>query len=105
METFLVNLILMQKPIETTNCECPCLNECTFVCSNQANMPELVQRIKDRYCTNSAWGECARYRVYQSLGAREVPPLMLPDQVNWARQVIEEYNLDSDEDRLAVEAE
>ena len=57
-------------------------------------MPELVERIQDTYCTKPARSECARFKIAQSVGTEKVPPLMLPEQVEWAQQIIEECDRD-----------
>jgi len=95
----------MNNPIETKNHECPFLDECAFIHNNRAKMPELVNRIYERYCTKTASHECARYRVYQTLGAKDVPPLMLPDQIDWARQIIEEDGMTTGKDEPVANTE
>lgn len=69
---------------------CSFLGECAFIRENQTTMPKLVARTKHNYCLQPAYCWCARFKVGRTLGIGAVPPLMLPGQLNWARQVIEE---------------
>ena len=95
----------VKKPAcETTERQCPFLDQCDFIHKNVTKTPELIQRIRSRYCTKTAYCQCARFQVHQSWGADAVPPLMLPEQTDWARQVIEEYECDSRTDEQVVEA-
>ncbi|MHC4988962.1 MAG: hypothetical protein ACYTFX_10790 [Planctomycetota bacterium] len=57
--------------------------------SVKEKMAELSQRIYDNYCTNPS-SQCARRWLYEQAGAGAVPPLMLPGQFDWARQIAEE---------------
>ena len=94
----------MKKPVcETTNYECPFLSQCDFIRENEAKMPELIHRIQSEYCTK-ALSRCARFRVRQALGPDALPPLLLPDQLDWARQIIEEYGRDPRTDEQTARA-
>ena len=66
-------------------------------------MPELIERIQDTYCTKPARSECARFKIAQSVGLEKVPPLMLPEQVEWARQIIAESDRDLEADGQLAE--
>jgi len=68
---------------------CPFMEQCHFLLSNYETMPELVERTVEHYCTNSQ-ARCARLELYESLGAAAVPELMLPNQYDWARQIVED---------------
>ena len=61
-------------------------------------MPELVERIQKTYCTTLSCCRCARFQIAQNLGLDAVPQLMLPNQNQWATQIIEEYVPESDRD-------
>ena len=80
------------------------MSQCDFVRENRTKMPELVNRIQDHYCSKAAYCQCARFRIYQSLGTAATPPLMLPEQIEWSRQIIEEYGHDSSTDQQPAEA-
>lgn len=71
------------------NCKCPHIGSCGLIQQNKARMPNLVQRIQDYYC---AWESlrCARRWLYEILGPSFVPPLLLPNQWEWARQIVTE---------------
>jgi hypothetical protein len=71
------------------NCKCPHIGSCSLIQQNQARMPNLVQRIQDYYC---AWESlrCARRWLYDTLGRSFVPSLLLPNQWEWARQIVTE---------------
>jgi hypothetical protein len=98
--TFFGSFIIGDFPVnneflgETTECQCPFLVQCNFIRENRTKMSELVARIESRYCTKSACCRCARFRVAQVLGPVAMPPLMLPEQIDWARQIIEECGRD-----------
>ncbi|MFZ9033779.1 MAG: hypothetical protein ACO21J_07495 [Anaerohalosphaeraceae bacterium] len=79
---------------KTEDLQCPLMDTCAFLRENRTTMPELVERIQDTYCTKPARSECARFKIAQSVGTEKVPPLMLPEQVEWAQQIIEECDRD-----------
>jgi hypothetical protein len=68
---------------------CPFQEQCGLVEMLQEKMAELSQRIYKNYCTNAS-SQCARRQLYERIGPRAVPPLMLPGQFNWAHQIAEE---------------
>jgi len=68
---------------------CSFSEQCGLVQMLQEKMPELSQRIHNSYCTNAS-SQCARRWLYEQVGLRAVPSLMLPGQHNWARQIAEE---------------
>lgn len=89
----------MNKPLcETTDCQCPFLGQCNLVRDIHTKIPELIARIQNNYCTKSAHSRCGRFQIYQTLGHDAVPPLMLPDQTDWARQIIREGGFDFKKD-------
>jgi 4'-phosphopantetheinyl transferase EntD len=61
-------------------------------------MPELVSRIKDTYCTTTSCCRCARFQIAQNVGLDAVPHLMLPNQTEWASQILAECVPESDRD-------
>jgi hypothetical protein len=67
---------------------CPFSEQCGLVEMLREKMAELSQRIYNNYCTNAS-SQCARRQLYEQVGANAVPPLMLPGQLNWARQITE----------------
>ncbi|MEN8126624.1 MAG: hypothetical protein ABFR90_02345 [Planctomycetota bacterium] len=77
------------------NYSCPFLHQCSLMTSQQEKMPELIQRIRQTYCTDES-AQCARRMICEMLGPAVVPPLMLPSQSNWALQIAEEYDDDND---------
>jgi hypothetical protein len=74
--------------------QCPLIDQCELTNKHQAKTPELIHRIQTRYCTKTNHNQCARFRVYQALGIDAVPPLMLPEQTDWVRQIIEDSKCD-----------
>ncbi|MHC5173134.1 MAG: hypothetical protein ACYSPJ_05155 [Planctomycetota bacterium] len=82
----------------TEDLRCPFMDTCALLRENRTTMPELITRIQDTYCTKPARSECARFQIAQSLGLEKVPPLMLPEQVQWAEQIIEECDRDLEAD-------
>jgi hypothetical protein len=61
---------------------CPFFNEPT-ICT----MSELVKQLKTTYCLGDNT-KCARFGLYKALGRKVVPKLMLPNQHDWARQIL-----------------
>ena len=95
----------MKKPAcETTEHQCPLLDQCDLIHENATKKPELIRRIQSHYCTKTAHCQCARFQVHQSRGSAAVPPLMLPEQIDWAQQIIEEYGCDARTEEQVVEA-
>lgn len=70
---------------------CPFREQCGLVKMLQEKMAELSQRIYKSYCTNAS-SQCARRQLYEQFGRHAVPPLMLPGQFHWGRQIAEELN-------------
>jgi hypothetical protein len=66
---------------------CPYEAQCCFILNNRDAMPELISRIRKRYCTNQI-SACARVRIYEALGPARVPSLLMPNQHEWARQIL-----------------
>ena len=79
------------------------MDTCALLHQNRTKMPELITRIQDTYCTKPARSECARFQIAQSVGLEKVPPLMLPEQMEWAQQIIEECDLEADGQLAGVE--
>lgn len=71
------------------NCKCSYIGSCRLIQQNQTRMPSLVQRIQDYYCARESL-RCARRWLYDTLGHSFVPPLLLPNQWEWARQIVTE---------------
>jgi hypothetical protein len=95
----------VKKPAcETTEQQCPFLDQCDFIHENATKTPELIRRIQSHYCTKTDYCRCARFQLCKLLGADAVPPLMLPEQIDWARQIIEEYECDTTTDEQTAEA-
>jgi len=90
-----------EKNEVTEDYECPFLAQCRFIQNNTQNMPELIQRTQDHFCTVSD-AACARRHLYEAVGPHGVPDLMLPKQADWAQQIIEEYKEGQDSQTLSV---
>jgi hypothetical protein len=74
---------------------CPFQEQCALVEILREKMPELSQRIFQNYCTTAS-SQCARRQLYEQIGPRAVPPLMLPGQLNWACQIADELKASPD---------
>ena len=69
---------------------CPVIKECTFLTDETfLQMHGLIQRFQQSYCRENFAG-CARYIVASTLSESAVPPMMIPTQIEWARQIINE---------------
>ena len=55
-------------------------------------MGELAQRIYTNYCTDES-ASCARCKLYENGVPYAVPQLMLPNQLEWASQILDEIKI------------
>ena len=55
--------------------------------NHQANLPGLVNRFKEHYCGKDHY-LCARRWIRDFLGAEKVPELLMPQQHDWAEQLL-----------------
>ena len=86
---------MKKSACETTEHQCSFLNQCDLVRKNATKTPELIRRIQSQHCTKADYRQCARFQIYESLGTDAVPPLMLPEPTDCARQIIEEHHCNS----------
>lgn len=76
--------------------DCKFFEKCPFF-----NAPEVADRhhltdyLKTTYC-RSDFQNCCRYQIAAALGREHVPALMMPDQVDWARQILKESHHPTD---------
>lgn len=69
---------------------CPKKDVCTLLTDKTfQKMPGLLQRFRQNFC-DSDFALCARYQVAKECGDAFVPDPMLPTQIDWARQIIQE---------------
>lgn len=66
---------------------CPILQTCPFFNDQMVDMPASSQILKAAYCKDD-YTECARYRVYGSLGRPAVPSNLFPSELERARILI-----------------
>ena len=66
---------------------CPFEHQCAFILNNREKMPERIDKTRKQYCANS-FSACARVKVYETLGPSCVPSLLLPNQHEWAKQIL-----------------
>jgi hypothetical protein len=64
------------------NQTCPFLNDPTI-----CDMPELIKQFKTTYCLEDNTN-CARHTIFRVLGRNAVPKLMMPNQLEWAKQIL-----------------
>ena len=67
---------------------CERLLKCQIV-NNPNEEVVSVKKVKEKYC-NTNYSACARYMVLKSVGADFVPNDLLPDEVERAKEIIEE---------------
>ena len=82
--------------------QCPNVGCCKLIVEQGLTTPALIGRIKSQYCLNSDHLHCDRFHVYQALSLEEVPLLMLPNQTEWAQQVIQEAKSSKPEEQKTV---
>jgi hypothetical protein len=69
---------------------CPKKEVCTLLTDKSfQKMPGLLQRFRQNYCDDE-FSLCARYKVAAACGDHLVPETMLPTQIDWAMQIIQE---------------
>lgn len=66
---------------------CPILQTCPFFNDQMVDMPASSQILKAAYCKDD-YTECARYRVYGTLGRPAVPSNLFPSELERARILI-----------------
>lgn len=67
--------------------ECEKLEGCPFFHDKMRNMPAMADIIKKRYCLGSN-AECARYKVFRTLGPGTVPDDLFPGDQEYAERLI-----------------
>lgn len=66
---------------------CPYMEGCDILKTHQDNLPGLVNRFKEHYCLKNHH-VCARRWIRDFLGVESVPELMMPQQHDWAEQLL-----------------
>ena len=84
------------------NSKCSHVRSCNLIQDNISRMPNLIQRIQDYYCDWESL-RCARRWIYDTLGKTSVPPLLLPNQWEWARQIAMEIEAEDGKSQKASE--
>ncbi len=67
--------------------ECSKFGECSYCADNLANLPLTAKLVQHNYCYNLV-EECARYRLFTSLGASSVPVDLPPSDTGRAEEII-----------------
>ena len=66
---------------------CPYMEVCNILKTHQENLPGLVNRFREHYCLKNHH-VCARRWIWDFLGPENVPELMMPQQHDWAEQLL-----------------
>lgn len=66
--------------------DCPHLNQCPLA-SQLGSLRTLIDRFKTNYCFKNHH-VCARRWIHDFLGVEKVPELMMPQQHDWAEQLL-----------------
>ena len=66
---------------------CELLDTCVFFRGQMAEMPDLAELQKKKYCLGDN-SICARYRVCKRLGREKVPPDLFPIDMKRAEKII-----------------
>ena len=67
--------------------DCQCLPKCPFFHDKMKNMPSMANVYKKNYCKGN-YTECARYRVFKTLGRDKVPGTLFPNMADEAERII-----------------
>lgn len=68
---------------------CEVVSGCIFFNDKMANKPATAEIYKKRFCQGDN-SECARYLVFKSKGKGNVPADLFPNQIDRAKEIIEE---------------
>ncbi|MBL7214118.1 MAG: hypothetical protein ISS71_00405 [Phycisphaerae bacterium] len=66
---------------------CPYFKTCEFIQSQEDKLPRLTNQFKENYCLKNYYA-CSRRWIQDFLGAEKVPELMMPQQHDWAEQLL-----------------
>ncbi len=67
--------------------DCQLIETCIFFNDKMANMPDMANLYKQRYCRTDN-SNCARFTVFSALGRENVPPDLYPNDISRAREII-----------------
>jgi len=67
--------------------DCECLEGCPFFNDKMANMPAMSATYKKSYC-KSNFADCARYKIFKTLGKGSVPVDLFPNQIDRAEEIL-----------------
>jgi len=67
--------------------DCELLSKCLFFNDQLANMPDMADLMKDKYCRGDN-STCARNKVFSALGTDKVPRDLYPRDIKKADQII-----------------
>ncbi len=67
--------------------ECNKFGTCSYCAENLANMPLTAKLVQHNYCHNLV-EECARYKLFTSLGDSFVPRDLPPSDIERAENII-----------------
>jgi hypothetical protein len=66
--------------------------KCPLFANKTADYPTLSKKLKDQYCGGNP-ELCARKWVREAINKEAVPDLMLPQQHEWARQILLDHSI------------
>ncbi|MBN2068404.1 MAG: hypothetical protein JW739_02095 [Opitutales bacterium] len=66
---------------------CECIVMCPFFNDQMDGMPEIAEKLKEKYCLGSNV-DCARYLIRQQFGAQAVPGDLFPNDKKAALRLI-----------------
>ena len=67
--------------------DCECLPGCPFFNDKMANKPATADLLKREYCLGDN-KDCARYRIFKTVGREHVPPDLFPIQHDRAERIL-----------------
>jgi len=70
--------------------DCELLGGCPFFNDHMKGFDTVKEILKEKYCRQDKSG-CARYMVFKALGRPKVPADLIPNQVDWAQQIISSW--------------
>jgi hypothetical protein len=68
--------------------ECEFLGGCPFFNDKMKEQPGMTQILKKKYCTGEEKNNCARMMIRTALGKEKVPMDLYPNQIEKAKNIL-----------------
>lgn len=72
--------------LESEKKACECMRTCLFFNDKMVNMPATAEIFKEKYCKTDN-SDCARFKVFKTLGKEKVPKDLFPNQATKVQEI------------------